>query len=46
MNEALALLGALQNGGGLLAVLVWFAFEVRALRRDFTRHEQIFHGVK
>jgi hypothetical protein len=38
MGEVVNLLSAVQNGGGMLAVLVYFLLEVRYLRRDLDKH--------
>lgn len=51
--DFLALLANLQSSGGILVGLVYLAWvlrgvalEVRYLRRDFSKHESVYHGVE
>lgn len=42
MIDLASLLGAVQNGGGLLLLLMYLVFELRSMRRDFAKHEEIY----
>lgn len=42
MGEVIAILSTVQNSGGMLAVMVYYAIELRYLRRDFEIHAK--HG--
>lgn len=42
MNDIFTLLGGIQNGGGIMLVLIYLAFEVRSLKRDFNKHEELY----
>lgn len=45
MDDILKFVATVQNSGGMLIVFTWLVFEVRQQRKDFHRHEKIYHGV-
>lgn len=42
MIDLAAMLGAIQDGGGLLLLLAGIVFELRSIRRDFGLHEKLY----
>lgn len=42
MSDLLNILGGVQSGGGILLGLLYLAYEVRTIRHDFGKHEEIY----
>jgi len=45
MPELFSILGAIQDGGGVMLLFFWLVMEVRGLRHDFVQHRHDDDGV-